>query len=199
MREDRRPKAEEPDVPIGTLRPGADALVEFAAKRLAPHARVFHIGARGVTPTVLEGRTITRAEEDDAIAFLEAHASDPVEAVVAPWPAQYATLMPFLSAARGALRDGGEAIVCDLVWQTAPSPELMRAFAPAAGRERVRPIEGYEMQAEHCGFEIAARDAIDRARWIGALAPAQRAAVEADTRGAARLAIWALRRSPDAA
>lgn len=162
------------------MRPGAAALADFAAKRLAPDARVLDIPDEG---TMMQ---------------LRGGAVGPFDAILCAWPSLSGPLMPFLASAHEALTPGsGEVIVCDIVWQTAPTPELLRAFAPPAGRERVRPIEGYEMQAEHSGFDIAARASVDRKAWVPALAPDVRAAVEGDARGAAKLALWAFRRSAD--
>lgn len=164
---------------------GADVLREMAAKAMPPSARVLTIDA-------------------DPLAQLRAHAHD-ADAILAPCPSRAAPLMPFLEAARQALLPASSPslalapalapalFVCDIVWQTAPTPELLSAFAPAPGRDKVRPIEGYEMQIEHAGFEIDERLAIDRARWVPGLAPDTRAAVEADARGAAKLAAWRAR------
>lgn len=110
-------------------------------------------------------------------------------------PTREHALIPFLMQLHDRMAPDAVAVVADLVWQTAPTPDLARAFAPPPGREKVRPIEGYEMQAEHAGFEIADRLEVPRAEWTPHLPDAQRAAVDADTRGAARLAAWALRRS----
>lgn len=120
-----------------------------------------------------------------------------LEGVIAPFPTRGAPLMPFLQALRRALREDGAAALVDLVWQTAPTPELLRAFAPAPGREKVRPVEGYEMQIEHAGFAIRARETVPRADWTPGLGADARAAVEADTRGAARVVLWTIEPSDD--
>lgn len=112
----------------------------------------------------------------------------------APMLTRHAALIPTLMALHDALPDGAVAVVSDFVWQTAPTPELVRAFAPAPGREKVRPVEGYEMQADHAGFEIAEKLALPRAAWLDALGAEQRQAAEADARGALQLVAWALRR-----
>jgi len=116
-------------------------------------------------------------------------------ASIALLPAREGPLIPFLMRLHDDLPEGGVAVVADLVWQTAPTPDLMRAFAPAPGREKVRPIEGWEMQAEHAGLAILERHDLPREAWLPLLTPEQRAAVQADARGAAKLAAWALRRA----
>ncbi|MEA3202152.1 MAG: hypothetical protein QOE90_3580 [Thermoplasmata archaeon] len=104
-------------------------------------------------------------------------------------------LIPFLMRLHDGLPPGGVAVVADVVWQTAPTPALARAFAPAPGGEKVRPIEGWEMQAEHAGFAIVEKLDVPRAEWAPHEGPARREAIEADERGAARLVAWALRRT----
>lgn len=179
------------------MKPGADVLVELALAALPANARIADIGGPQVPTPRLAARRVAVAREDEALAFLGGHARDPLDAILAAWPSRFAPLMPFLDATHAALRDDGKAFVCDLVWRTAPTIELLRAFAPEAGREKVRPIEGYEMQIEHCGFQIDRRVDVDRARWASRLPAEQRAAVEADSRGAAKLATWVLTKGHD--
>lgn len=128
-------------------------------------------------------------------------AHDPVDAIVARlapgarvmrFPSRDAALIPLLMALHDELPPHGAVVVCDLVWQTAPTPELLHAFSPALGRDKVRPVEGYEMQVEHAGFEIAARETLPAA--LAASTPEQHAALAADARGAARVVCWVLRR-----
>jgi hypothetical protein len=178
------------------LKPGADHLLDLAATALPRAARVLDLTGAPVVSPRLAARRVTLAKDEEAVALLRAHASDPFDAILAAWPSRAGALMQVLDAMRDALAPEGTAIVCDLVWQTAPSVELLRAFN-LPGREKVRPIEGYEMQLEHSGFDIVERGEVDRARWVGALADDARAAVQADTRGAARLAVWTLRRASD--
>lgn len=158
------------------MKPGADALAQIAAKHVPRDARVLHL---------TEANALAGAPPES------------LDAIVAAWPSAHGALMPLFASMARALRPGGLAIVCDLVWQTAPTIELLRAFAPAPGREKVRPVEGYEMQVEHTGFEVVERAVIDPARWLPGITAEQRAAAEADTRGAARLAAWVLRRASD--
>lgn len=175
------------------MKPAADALVDLAAKRLPASASVLDLGGAPVPSPRLAGRRVTVVREDEALAYLQAHGSGLFDGVLAAWPTGFAPLIPLLSATRDALRPDGLAFFVDLVWQTAPTPELIRAFAPAPGREKVRPIEGYEMQIDHAGFEIVERLDVDRARWAPALPAEKRVAVEADARGAARVCAWVLK------
>ena len=170
-----------------------DVLLDLAAEHLQPGARVLDLGGPAIPSPLLAGRRVTVLREDEALAFLQAHADAPFDGVLTRAPSSFAPLILLLTAVRAALHEGGIALVADLAWQTAPTPELLRAFAPAPGRDKVRPIEGYEMQMEHAGFSVAGRHDVDRARWAATLAPEQRAAVEADTRGAARFVVWVLR------
>lgn len=173
--------------------PGAAALIDFAAKTLTPHARVLVLGGPASPPPRLAAQRVTVAPEEDVLAFVESHAHEPVDAIVAIWPTRVAPLIPLLSSMKLALHDEGRAFVMDLVWQTAPTPSLMKAFAPPAGREKVRPVEGFEMQVDHAGFDVLERIDLPRDAWVDALSPEQREAVHADARGAAMLSVWALR------
>ena len=121
-------------------------------------------------------------------------APETADAAVCLEPTRMGPLMPTLQQLGAALVPGGVLVVSDLVWQTAPTPELLRAF-PTPGREKVRPIEGWEMQAEHAGFDVVERRDLARESLLAALDGAQRDAVAADTRGAAKLAVWALRKA----
>lgn len=179
------------------MKPGAGVLVDLAVKRLPPSARVVDLGGAPVPSPRLAGRRVTVVREDEALAYLQAHGSALFDGVLAAWPSTFAPLIPLLSATHDALRPDGLALFADLVWQTAPTPELIRAFAPPPGREKVRPIEGYEMQIDHAGFEIVERVDVDRAQWAQALPPDKRAAVDADARGSARLAVWVLKPASD--
>lgn len=181
------------------MKPGRSALVDLAARTLAPTARVIDVGGPPSPPPALAGRPIQAVREDEALALLASHRVDPVDALLAAWPARELPLLRFLDAARGALRPDGRALVLDLAWRTAPTLELLRAFAPAPGREKVRPIEGYEMQAEHAGFEVVERAAVPREAWAPALPGEARAAVETDERRAAELVLWVLRPSVETA
>lgn len=173
------------------MTPGLAAFATFAARHAPPGSRALFVG--DAPPATLEAAAVSA---EDALARLQA-SPGAFDAIVAPWPTRALPLLPFLSAARDALAPGGRLVLCDLVWQTAPTPELLRAFAAAAGRDKVRPIEGYEMQIDHAGFDIIERAELPRADWAPALAPDARAAVEADARGAARVAGWVLAAQPD--
>ena len=177
------------------MKPATDLLVDLAVQRTTPTARLIDLGGPAVPSPRYAGRRVTVVREDEALPFLQAYAAAPVDAVIAWRPTRFAPLLPLLHAARAALVEEGHVLLTDLVWQTAPTPELLRAFAPAAGREKVRPIEGYEMQLEHAGFDVEERHVVERERWVGGLERDQRAAVDADERGAARLMAWALRPS----
>lgn len=175
------------------MKPAADVLVELLLQHIPPNARVLDLGGAPVPSPQLASRRVTVAREDEALSVVEEQAHSPVDAIVSAWPTRFAALIPLLQASHAALRPDGRLILVDLVWQTAPSPELMRAFAAAPGREKVRPIEGYEMQIDHCGFDVAEKAEVPRSRWVFALSPEQRAAVEADARAAARLVAWVLK------
>ncbi|HVM44950.1 MAG TPA: hypothetical protein VM582_03350 [Candidatus Thermoplasmatota archaeon] len=174
------------------MKPGAEILTDLALRTFPASARIADLGGPLVPPPALAARRVVVAREDEALTFLQAQAHEPLDGLLAGWPTRFAPLLPFLSAARGALRDEGRALLLDLTWGTAPTPDLLRAFAPAPGRDKVRPIEGYEMQIDHAGFDVEERVDVDRARWAPALAAEQKAAVEADARGAARLVAWVL-------
>lgn len=118
-------------------------------------------------------------------------------ALFCPFPTRFGPLHPTLQRLHDALEPGGLLVVSDLVWQTAPSQELAVAFRPAPPAERVRPIEGYEMQLEHFGFAIARRVDLAPAAWHAHFAgePAKHAALAKDERGAARVSAWALVRA----
>ncbi|HUR69624.1 MAG TPA: hypothetical protein VM370_10290 [Candidatus Thermoplasmatota archaeon] len=174
------------------MKPGTEALVDHAARIVPRDARVLDLGGPAIPSPRLASRRVIVVPDEEALPALRAHASAPVDAVLAAWPTQATPLMPLLDGIRRALAPQGRALVLDLSWQTAPTPALLQAFAPGAGREKVRPIEGYEMQMEHAGLEIVERVVLDRAHWASRLAPSQRAAVEGDERGAARLTLWVL-------
>lgn len=78
---------------------------------------------------------------------------------------------------------GAFVVLHELVWQTAPTPALAKAFP------KVRPIEGFEMQVEHAGLEIVERvDASDVDAWLSSKGLA-------NERGAARVCAWLVRRA----
>lgn len=174
-------------------KPGADILVDLILEHVPANALVLDLGGAPVPSPKLASRRIIPVREDEALTVVEAQAHGPVDAIVSAWPARFVPLIPLLQAAHDALRADGRLLLVDLVWQTAPSPELMRAFAAAPGREKVRPIEGYEMQIDHCGFDIVQKTEVPRERWTRSLTPDQRGIVSADMRGAARCMSWVLR------
>lgn len=114
-----------------------------------------------------------------------------VDGVLCLQPTRFGPLIPQLQAWRDALREGGRLVVADLVWQTAPTPDLARAFT-VPGREKVRPIEGFEMQLDHAGFRVLQRLDFGREDWLATLPEGdpRRPAVEKDDRGAARVSCW---------
>jgi hypothetical protein len=111
-------------------------------------------------------------------------------------PTRWGALIPQLVALYDALSPRGRAIVSDAVWQTAPTPELAKAFAPPFGVEKLRPVEGYEMQLDHAELSIVERVPFKRDAWLAHLAKddPRRGAVEADARGALRAYAWVVRR-----
>lgn len=125
----------------------------------------------------------------------EVHDASPppagLDGVLALQPTRFGALIPQLHAWHDALRPGGRLVVADVVWQTAPSPALARAFT-TPGREKVRPIEGFEMQLDHAGFRIVERLDFGRDDWLAFLAEddPRRPAIEKDDRGACRVSCW---------
>lgn len=173
------------------LAPGSGAILQLAAKVLPPGARVLDV-ASGAAPA-LPGRHVTALSADGVLPRLQSWA-EPVDGLVALQPTRLGPLIPLLRVFQAALKPDGRAVVSDLVWQTAPTPELLRAFTPAPGGEKVRPIEGYEMQIDHAGFLVVERLDIERGAWAPFYADdaAKRDALAADTRGAAKIAGWVL-------
>ena len=102
------------------------------------------------------------------------------------FPSRSGPILPALRALHDSLPDDAEALVTDVVWQTAPTPALAQALAPAAGAEKVRPIEGYEMQLDHVGFAIVERTDAD-------VEPLLRGAP--NERRAARVCTWRVRKA----
>lgn len=122
-----------------------------------------------------------------------AHAPEgPFDGALAAFPTRQVPLAALLALLEEALPAGSRALVCDLVWQTAPTPALLSSFH-VSRRERVRPIEGYEMQMEHADFAIEARETLPATS--AAESPAQQQALAEDARGAARVVAWTLRRA----
>lgn len=179
------------------MRPGADVLVDLILQHVPPNARVLDLGGAPVPSPRLASRRVVAVPEDEALTFVEEQAHSPVDAIAAAWPSRFAPLIPLLQAAHAALRPDGRLLLLDLVWQTAPTPDLMRAFAPPPGREKVRPVEGYDMQIDHAGFDVVEKRDVPRERWTREIPAEQRTPLEADTRGAARLVAWTLRPRTD--
>lgn len=177
--------------------PGAAAFLALASRTFPAGARVLDVGGDAASAALLQAQAHVTVEPVGA-PFLPALAAPagPAEGLVCPMPTRLGPLIPLLRAFHDALTEGGVAVVSDLVWQTAPTPELMRAFAPPPGSEKVRPIEGYEMQVEHAGFAIVERQDLAPTDWHAFYDndPARRAALASDARGAARLSIWVLRK-----
>lgn len=178
--------------------PGAEAFLAMACRSFPAGARVLDVGGDAASAALLQAQAHLRVEPV-AAPFLPALAVAPgaAEGLVCPSPTRLGPLIPLLRAFHEALGTDGVALVSDLVWQTAPTADLMKAFAPAPGGERVRPIEGYEMQVEHAGFAIVERQDLDPKAWHPSFDadPAKRAALAADARGAARLSVWLLRKA----
>lgn len=171
--------------------PGRDVILALAARSIAPDTLVLDVASGAAS--ALPGRRVETLPTDGILGRLEAW-TEPVDGLVALQPTRLGPLIPHLRAFHDALKPDGRAVVSDLVWQTAPTPELMRAFAPPPGGEKVRPIEGYEMQLDHAGFAILERVDLDRAQWTGFYDAdaAKRDALAADARGAAKVAAWVL-------
>ena len=178
--------------------PGAPQLLALATRVFPAGARVLDVGGDAASSALL--RTQAHLDvEPVGPPFLPSLAAPPgaAEGLVCAMPTRLGPLIPLLQAFHDALAPGGVAVVSDLVWQTAPTPELMKAFAPPAGKEKVRPIEGYEMQVEHAGFVLVERQDLRPEDWHAHhdADPARRAALAGDARGAARLSLWVLRKA----
>lgn len=174
---------------------GARHAVELLQAHAPKNAHVLEVddGTAPLAPSLARlGHAVTQTRPGPALA-----APQTADVVILLRPTRFGALIPLLQQARAALVDEGLAIVSDVVWQTAPTPELMRAFTPVGGGEKVRPIEGWEMQAEHAGFDIVERRDVDvsELRALFADDGGRSAALAADARGAAKLAVWALRRA----
>ncbi len=186
--------------PLARVAPGAEAIVRAALGHVKQGQRVLILGSAQGTLTPLFAR-----QTDAALVFDETAGDrlDDVEGfdlVLCFAPSRLGPLLQVLDDFDGSLAPGGTLIVSDLVWQTAPTPDLARAFAPQPGLERVRPIEGYEMQLDHAGFSIVERLDFGQKEWLEHLshhpgAGMQAAAIEADERGAARYSAWVLTRA----
>lgn len=177
--------------------PGAAQLLALAARTFPAGSRVLDVGGDAASAALLQAQAHVVVEpvtpsSPPALPVPPGSA----DGLVCAMPTRLGPLIPLLHAFHDALAEGGVAVLCDLVWQTAPTPELMRAFT-APGREKVRPIEGYEMQAEHAGFAIVERQDLAASAWHGAFEadPAKKAALAGDARGAARLSLWVLRKA----
>lgn len=171
------------------------ALLDLLAKHVPRGAHVLEV-ATGDAPDIARelaarGWSVTATRVGPALA-----APATMDAAFCWRPTRAAALMPLLMQIEPALAPGGILLVADLAWQTAPTPDLLAAFAPEAGRERARPFEGYEMQIEHAGFDVIERVPIARDAWLDLwdATRAQRDAVAADERGAAQCYAWLARR-----
>lgn len=172
--------------------PGAKQALALVARHAPKGAQALEVddGAASLARELSElGLHVTSTRAGAALA-----APGSADVVLCLAPTRFGALIPLLGQVRAALADGGVAVVTDLVWQTAPTPELIRAFS-VPGREKVRPVEGFEMQAEHAGFEIIERAEVERDDVLASYQGPQRDAIAADERGAARVCAWALRKA----
>lgn len=177
--------------------PGAQQLLALASRTFPAGARVLDVGGDAASAALLQAQAHLAVTPlaPPYLPRLDAPRGA-AEGLVCPMPTRLGPLIPLLHAFHEALAEDGVAVVSDLVWQTAPTPDLIKAFAPGPGLEKVRPIEGYEMQVEHAGFGIVERQDLAPADWHPFYDgdPARRAALAGDARGAARLSIWILRK-----
>lgn len=186
--------------PLEAIAPGAEAIVRLALERAKPGKRVLVLGSGGGALTQLLAPYVGSDDlvyDESAGERLEKVES--FDLVLCFGPSRLGPLVRVLTDFHESLAPEGIAIVSDLVWQTAPTPQLAQAFAPQPGREKVRPIEGYEMQVDHAGFDVVERLDFGRAEWLAHLAHhpaagAQAAAIAADERGAARYSAWVLKK-----
>lgn len=178
--------------------PGRDEALALATRWFPARAQAIELDD-GTASLLRElagaGFSVTGARPGPALA-----APGTFDGAVCLQPTRLGSLMPTLQRLHDALAPDGLLVLTDLVWQTAPTPALLQGFAPAAGREKVRPIEGYEMHVEHAGFALVERLDVDRAAWAAALAkaePAKAAALASDDRGAARAVAWCWRKTDE--
>lgn len=164
-------------MPAPALRLAAEAL----AKRAPASASVL-VG--GVEPAA--------SERELAALGLRPVRAPPAQAAFAPQASAEGPLVPFFEGLAAGLPAGALVVASDLMWRTAPTPELLAAFPGT------RPMEGYEMQAEHAGFRIVEKLDAPRAAFDEApFSPAQRAALAGDARGAALWRVLVLVRETD--
>lgn len=163
--------------------PGLDESLRFAAT--FPGGRVAVVADDAAADALAK-----LARDVDRVAAPSDVAS--ARGVVLREPTRLGPLIPQLQALAAAMRADARAVVSDVVWQTAPTPELARAFAPPPSGEKVRPIEGFEMQVEHAGLRILDKTTVARDGWLAFLAPGdpRRAALEGDERKACRVGVW---------
>ena len=176
--------------------PGAAPFLALASRTFPAGARVLDVGGDAASAALLQAQAHLAVEPvAPTLPSLPVPAGS-AEGLVCAAPTRLGPLIPLLRAFHDALGDEGVAVVSDLVWQTAPTPELMRAFTQP-GREKVRPIEGYEMQVEHAGFAIVERQDLAPGDWHAFYEadPARKAALAGDARGAARVSLWILRKA----
>jgi SAM-dependent methyltransferase len=189
-------------VPLEAIAPGADAIVRLALEHVKPGKRVLILGSGQGALTALFSPYTSPDLVYDESAGERMDAVEAFDVVLCFDPSRLGPLVRVLQDFHESLAPGGVAVVSDVVWQTAPTPQLAQAFAPQPGREKVRPIEGYEMQIDHAGFDVVERLDFGRAEWLAHVAHhpaagAQAAAIAADERGAARYSAWLLRPSSD--
>lgn len=168
------------------LLPGHDALLQLVRRHAPSRGSIVVIADEALKDALSATHaTLEAPSPDDA---------PPCAIIVCVAPSRFGAPMPV---AQALARAAPLAIVAELVWQTAPTPDLARAFAPKPGHDKVRPVEGFEMQVEHAGWRIVERVDVGRDAWLAFL-PAddpRRKAIEADDRGAARVAIRVLERA----
>lgn len=179
--------------------PGAAPFLSLAMRAFPAGSRVLDVGGDAASASLLQTQAHVTVEPVNP-PFLRSLSvpAGSADGLVCPFPTRLGPLIPLLKEFHEALAPEGVAIVSDLVWQTAPTPELMKAFAPAPGGERVRPIEGYEMQVEHAGFTVVERQDLAPSDWHGFFAAdaGRKEALAGDARGAARVSVWVLRKDP---
>lgn len=186
--------------PLALVAPGADTIARAALERVKRDSRVLLLGAQGHLTPVFEN-VAGAGNVYDETAGGRMDSVESFDLILVFQPSRLGPLVRVMSDFHDSLAPDGHAVVSDVVWQTAPTPPLAQAFAPTQpGLERVRPIEGYEMQLDHSGFAIVERLDFGRDEWLAHFehhpaAVAQRAAIEQDERGAARYSAWVLRKA----
>ncbi|MHB8586133.1 MAG: hypothetical protein ACYDDF_09920 [Thermoplasmatota archaeon] len=92
--------------------------------------------------------------------------------------------VPFFEDIASETKPGTPVYASDLMWRTAPTPDLLRTFPGT------RPMEGYEMQVEECGFALEGRWDASRATLTAAARADSETSVRALAADSREAALW---------